>query len=93
MNTEESKLCFSCIPAGSEAFTRSRSAFTARATASVLALLCLTMPMPTIGTPLPRKLRRFSAAPSCTSATSPRRTRCPSPPLPSTSARKSSAVR
>ena len=44
-------------------------------TSIVLAVDCLITPIPTIGSPLPRKKRRSSTTPFSTRATSPRRTR------------------
>ena len=74
-NTEASKLSASCMPFGSVPCRRAISAFTSREISSTLAVDCLTMPSPTMGTPLPRKMVRSSTEPITTRATSLRRTR------------------
>ncbi len=75
MYMERSRLISSLVPAGRSGITRSRSARTARATASVLALEICSMPMLMPGTPLVREIERSFSAARRTSATSPSRTR------------------
>ena len=80
------------MPAGRFGASLAASALAARATSMVLAVDCLMMPMPTIGTVLPRNIRRSSTAPRSTRATSASRTRWPSLLVPTTRFRKSSGV-
>jgi hypothetical protein len=63
MKIELSKPTRICMPSGSAASMRGSSALTARATSSVLAVDCLTMPRPTAARPLTRTILRSSSAP------------------------------
>ncbi len=79
-------------PFGRVGVMRSISVRTPRTTSSTLALDCASMPMPMPARPLVRIIVRSFSAATLTSATSPRRTRCPSGPRPMTRLRKSPAL-
>ena len=73
MNTVLSNATKMSLPAGSVGLMRSASSRTALATSRLFAVEVLTMPKPTLGSPLLRKYARRSAEASSTLATSPSR--------------------
>ena len=74
MKTDVSKAMSRSIPEGNAALIFGSSLFTARATDSVLAVDCFTIPMPTAGLPLTRTMLRSSCGPNSARPTSLKRT-------------------
>ncbi len=77
MNCVVSKSTSTVIPGGSVFCTPSMAARIERATATALEPGCFKIPIACTGMPLLRAMLVASAKPSCTRATSPRRTICP----------------